>query len=113
VPARSVYHAPVSPTQANSLEPVSRGLDKAIARRYDGSMKVKTSITLSEDLLRVLGEQAGDGRSRSEFIETALWAYIAHVRRAELSARDLEIINRRADYLNQEAADVLDYQAIS
>ena len=76
-------------------------------------MKVKTSITLSEDLLRVLGEQAGDGRSRSEFIETALWAYIAHVRRAEQSARDLEIINRRADYLNEEAADVLDYQAIS
>jgi hypothetical protein len=29
----------------------------------------------------------------------------------EMNARDLEIINRRADYLNKEAADVLSYQA--
>ena len=30
--------------------------------------------------------------------------------RNEQNARDLEIINRRADFLNQEARDVLEYQ---
>ena len=30
--------------------------------------------------------------------------------RSEQNARDLEIINRRADFLNREASDVLEYQ---
>jgi hypothetical protein len=30
--------------------------------------------------------------------------------RDEQNARDIQIINKRADYLNQEAADVLAYQ---
>jgi hypothetical protein len=30
--------------------------------------------------------------------------------RRQQDARDLEIINRRADHLNREAADVLTYQ---
>jgi metal-responsive CopG/Arc/MetJ family transcriptional regulator len=72
-------------------------------------MKVKTSITLSEDLLRVIDRRAGRS-SRSEFIERALRAFIAHIIRNEQDARDVEIINERADYLNQEAADVLGYQ---
>ena len=29
---------------------------------------------------------------------------------AEQNARDLQIINQRAEYLNREAADVLEYQ---
>jgi hypothetical protein len=36
---------------------------------------------------------------------------IAQRQRERQNARDLEIINRRAHYLNEEAADVLDYQA--
>lgn len=72
-------------------------------------MKVKTSITLSEDLLKAIDQRAGH-KNRSEFIETALWAFITQIIRNEQNARDIQIINQRADYLNQEAADVLAYQ---
>jgi hypothetical protein len=34
------------------------------------------------------------------------------IARNETNARDLEAINRRADRLNREAQDVLDYQVI-
>jgi metal-responsive CopG/Arc/MetJ family transcriptional regulator len=84
-------------------------LDKTSNRGYIGSMKVKTSITLSEDLLKAIDERAGD-KNRSEFVETALRAFITQVDRDEQNARDVQIINQRADYLNQEAADVLAYQ---
>lgn len=74
-------------------------------------MKVKTSITLSEELLEVMdGHVKQQKKTRSDFIETAVWAFIEQLARAEQNARDLEIINRRADFLNEEAADVLEYQ---
>jgi metal-responsive CopG/Arc/MetJ family transcriptional regulator len=74
-------------------------------------MKIKTSITLSEGLVKAIRPYAKSYRNRSEFIEAALWTYVRqHVRQAQ-NARDLEIINRRADALNTEAIDVLDYQA--
>jgi len=38
-------------------------------------------------------------------------AFIGQLIRNEQNARDLEIINRRADFLNQQASDVLEYQA--
>jgi metal-responsive CopG/Arc/MetJ family transcriptional regulator len=75
-------------------------------------MKAKTSITLSEDVLTVVDQRATVG-SRSEFIETAHWAYIAQLARNEQNARDLDSLNRNTDRLNQEAADVLTYQVIS
>jgi metal-responsive CopG/Arc/MetJ family transcriptional regulator len=75
-------------------------------------MKVKTSVTLSEDILKAIDEQAGTQKNRSEFIEKALRAYIAQVIRAKQDARDLEIINRQADRLNEEAEDVLSYQVV-
>ena len=73
-------------------------------------MKVKTSITLSEDLLKAIDEYTGEYKNRSEFIEDAIRAFFIKLIRRQQDARDLEIINRRADYLNQEAADVLAYQ---
>lgn len=73
-------------------------------------MKVKTSITLSEDLLQIIDQRAGSERTRSEFIEMALRAFVTQMIRNEQNARDLEIINQRAEQLNQEAADVLTYQ---
>lgn len=75
-------------------------------------MKVKTSITLSRDLLETIDRQAGSSRSRSEFIEDALRIYTAQIIRNEENARDLAILNRRADSLNKEACDVLAYQVI-
>ncbi len=73
-------------------------------------MKVKTSVTLSEDLLKAIDRRSKPDKNRSEFIEMAVWAFINQILRDEQNARDLEIINRRADYLNQEAEDVLAYQ---
>ncbi len=74
-------------------------------------MKVKTSITLSEDLLEGVDQRAKQQKkTRSDFIETAVWAFIKQLIRDEQNARDLEINNRRADFLNGEAADVLEYQ---
>ena len=73
-------------------------------------MKVKTSITLSEDLLVAIDKQAGPHKSRSDFIELALRAYLRQLAREAQNARDLEIINRRSERLNREALDVLAYQ---
>ncbi|MDL1959538.1 MAG: ribbon-helix-helix domain-containing protein [Deltaproteobacteria bacterium] len=73
-------------------------------------MKVKTSITLSEEVLETIDLHIGKYRSRSEFLETAARKFIAQLVRKEADRRDLEIINRRADSLNAEAEDVLTYQ---
>ena len=73
-------------------------------------MKVKTSITLSEDLLKAMSEYAEEYKNRSEFIEETIRAFIKQLIHRQQEARDLEIINHRADYLNREAADVLTYQ---
>ncbi len=73
-------------------------------------MKVKTSITLSEELLKMIDEYTGEYKNRSEFIEKAVQAFIRQLIRRQEDARDLAIINQHADYLNREAADVLSYQ---
>jgi metal-responsive CopG/Arc/MetJ family transcriptional regulator len=74
-------------------------------------MKIKTSITLSENLLTRIDQLAGHYKNRSIFLETAAWAFIEYLQRVERNARDLEILNQRADTLNEEALDVLSYQA--
>jgi len=73
-------------------------------------MKIKTSITLSEDLLKIIDQRSRQYKNRSEFIETALRVFITQMLRSEQNSKDLEIINKRADKLNQEAEDVLTYQ---
>ena len=75
-------------------------------------MKRKTSITLSEDVLEAIDKRSGDAKNRSDFIETALRSYIAKLIRDEQNMKDLDIINRHADRLNIEAADVLAFQVI-
>jgi metal-responsive CopG/Arc/MetJ family transcriptional regulator len=76
-------------------------------------MKVKTSITLSEELLKTVDRRSKQQkRTRSDFIEAAVQAFIQQLIREEQNARDLEIINRHADALNKEAADVLEYQVL-
>jgi metal-responsive CopG/Arc/MetJ family transcriptional regulator len=73
-------------------------------------MKIKTSVTISQELLQVMDEFIGSDKNRSLFLEKAAWEYIAKLRRAQRNARDIEIINRRADYLNAEVLDALAYQ---
>jgi metal-responsive CopG/Arc/MetJ family transcriptional regulator len=73
-------------------------------------MRVKISITLSEELLRAIDHRAKQHeKTRPNFIEAAVRAFIRRLTRDEQNARDLDIINRCADFLNQEASDVLEY----
>lgn len=74
-------------------------------------MKIKTSITLSEDVIKAMDKLSGQHKNRSEFIELAVRTYIAQLIRQQRNARDLELINQRAERLNKEARDVLAYQA--
>ena len=80
-------------------------------QQYDGSVKIKTSVTLSADLLEAVDARIGPAASRSEFIEMAVRGYLASLVRREHDARDLEIMNRYANEMNAEASDLLDYQA--
>jgi len=76
-------------------------------------MKVKTSITLSEELLKTVDRRSKQQkRTRSDFIELAVRSFLQQLIREEQNARDLEIINRRAEALNKEAAEVLEYQVL-
>ncbi len=74
-------------------------------------MKTKTSITLSQDILRAIDAHMGGYKSRSDFLETAARVFIEHLKKKEAELRDLEIINRHAESLNDEAEDVLGFQA--
>ena len=75
------------------------------------TMKVETTVFLSEELLTALGAQAPDPQDRSELVEAALREYLPQVLKRDPS-RDLEIINAHAAELNQEAEDVLSYQVM-
>ena len=73
-------------------------------------MKVKTSITLSRSIVKAVDRAAARGESRSETIERLLREGLAARARRRADARDLALINQHAEALNEEAADVLDYQ---
>ena len=72
-------------------------------------MRVKTSITLPEELLKSIDRT---DPNRSAFIERASRAYLARLDKAKREAKDIEIINAHADRLNEEAMDVLEYQGL-
>jgi metal-responsive CopG/Arc/MetJ family transcriptional regulator len=73
-------------------------------------MKIKTSITLSDDVLAAVDNLAGGAGARSAFIERVLRRYVAA--RAHADARELARLNEAAASLNAEAADVLSYQTL-
>ena len=73
-------------------------------------MKVKTSITLSKELLGAIDRYQSEYNSRSEFLEAAARSFLVRLARKKEEQRDLEIINSHADELNAEAEDVLTYQ---
>lgn len=74
-------------------------------------MKRKTSITLSEDVLRDLDRYAGSPGSRSAYIEGVLRRHFRKRAWAAEQARDIERIDAAADRLNEEMAEVLEIQA--
>lgn len=73
-------------------------------------MKIKTSITLSDDLLLMIDERAGAYKNRSEFIEITLRKALARMNRIQQDTRDILIINKHVDELNAELEDALGYQ---
>lgn len=70
-------------------------------------MRIKISITLSEELL---GRLDRVDKNRSALLERAALDYLARLENDERDRRDLEIINRNAGRLNREAMDTLEYQ---
>jgi metal-responsive CopG/Arc/MetJ family transcriptional regulator len=74
-------------------------------------MKVKTSVTLSQEILALIDQNVEGENSRSSFIELAIRTYLELIKRNKRDQKDLEIINRLSDKLNREAIDVLQYQA--
>ena len=73
-------------------------------------MKVKTSVTLSEDIAKAIDRIVRKGESRSRTIERLLRDGLAKRRRHAVRQRELATINDHAVELNAEAEDVLTYQ---
>jgi len=73
-------------------------------------MRLKTSITLREDVLKIVDRETKKGESRSRAIERLLREGLAARARQAADAQDLALLNRHAEQLNDEAADVLKYQ---
>ena len=75
------------------------------------SMRVKTSVTIDQHVLKAIDKATTRSRSRSRIIEEAAREFLARRARAVREARDLAILNESADELNREMEDVLAYQA--
>jgi metal-responsive CopG/Arc/MetJ family transcriptional regulator len=74
-------------------------------------MKAKTSLTLSDDLLRELDRMAGSKVSRSSFIESILRDFVEQRARQRRLAQEVAAINQHAEKLNAEMSDALSFQA--
>ena len=70
-------------------------------------MKIKTSITLSNEILKAIDLYVGEYRSRSEFIETAARKFIAQLARKEAERRDLELISLPKSMLTDYVGNLL------
>ncbi len=73
-------------------------------------MRVKTSVTIDEKVLRAIDRVTSRNRSRSRVIEDAAREFVARRARAAREARDLLILNGAAEALNREMDDVLAHQ---
>lgn len=75
-----------------------------------GAIKLKTSVSLSQDVLEEVDRVAGEPGQRSAIIEEAVVQYLRQRRRRERDERDIAIINASAEELNREAAEFLELQ---
>jgi metal-responsive CopG/Arc/MetJ family transcriptional regulator len=73
-------------------------------------MKRKISVSLSDDLLRLLARTSGQGESRSKAIERLVREGLRARARRVADEKDRAVLNRYALTLNREAKDVLEYQ---
>ena len=74
-------------------------------------MKAKTSLTLSEDLVKRLDKLAGAKVSRSAFVENILREFVDRRAAARRDAQAVAAINRHAAELNAEMSDTLSFQS--
>ena len=74
-------------------------------------MKIKTSLTLSEDLVSSIDKLAGPKVSRSAYIEQILREFVDRRAQARKDARETASINRHSAQLNAEMTDALSCQA--
>jgi len=74
-------------------------------------MKIKTSISLSEELLEGVDRLSSQFGNRSLLIEQAIREFLATGAKRRRDLNDMAILNKHADVLNKEADDVLSYQA--
>lgn len=75
-------------------------------------MRVKTSVTLPQDLLMSVDAFTGKKHKRSAVIEIALRDFFLKKANADRYQRELALINDNAEKLNEEALDVLEYQQV-
>ena len=73
-------------------------------------MKVKTSITLSKELIDTISILFSKETNRSELIERIIWEYLKYYKQLKRDAQDAKILNDKAEQINKEAMDVLSYQ---
>ena len=76
-----------------------------------GGMKVKTSVTLSQELLDAIGAEA-HGSNRSAVLEEAAWEFLRSRRREARDADELRLLHASATSLKKEALDTLDCQGV-
>ena len=67
-------------------------------------MKVKTSVTLSEELLQAISVEV-DQESRSAFIEQAAWNHLHARRRAIRDRKEPAAIDAKAKELNDDSSE--------
>lgn len=77
---------------------------------YHLGMKLKRSVTLSEDLVKMVDRAGRKGEARSQILERLLREALTARARREVEDRDRKLLNRHADALNAEAGDALHYQ---
>ena len=94
----------------NQVVVVKRSVDPLLYRWYIGSMKTKTSVSLSDDLLKLIDGVVDGENRRPAFIEEAVKAYLEVLKRHKRDRKDLQTINRLSERLNREAQDVLSFQ---
>jgi metal-responsive CopG/Arc/MetJ family transcriptional regulator len=73
-------------------------------------MKIKTSVTLSDELLLEIDRLGKDYKNRSDFVEKALRDYVKKIQSEQQNRCDIEIINIHSERLNSETDDSLSYQ---
>jgi len=75
-------------------------------------MKVKTSISISDEILHEVDDNLTNYKSRSTFIEAALKYYLINKIKHIRNENDLRILDSISADLNRESEEVLSYQEI-